>query len=461
MQKNVFIKRSLIIGILALLIGINFTPTLAGDKVEKTTSSNELVEYIRYDDFEDYYIGEVPKSERGWSTSGVTSNQYCEAVVDPLDPGNMVMLVHGSSIDSGVWCRLQQEDFAPSGNYIIHFRIYTPQLSTSKTIYEFLIEDPDEYLVVIHRETGKIRWGGDSFCGGYYEFTPPINPSTTNWIEEELRVKTDEFRLWHDNSIDALGGYCITPVDGMDTWRISNYPSITQSFYIDDFWIIEYNLAPNPPSNPSPGNKETDVDPDTDLSWTCSDPDEDDITYNVYFGDFTPPPLISIGHEDTTYDPGTMNFETKYYWKIEAEDEHGALTTGPIWSFTTIKNDAPSKPIINGPHTGTAGISYTYTFVSIDPDGDDVFYQINWGDGTFEDWFGPYDSNDIITVQHKWSKKGNYTIMARAKDINDNIGEWGTFTVTMPRDKEMSNSLLLQFLQRYPLLNLLVQHFLI
>ena len=654
MFNNIY-KKILVSGIIILFIGISLIPTLAGDKVKKTTNSNEFVEYIRYDDFEDYDVGEVPKSERGWSTSGVTSNQYCEAAVDPLDSNNMVMLVHGSSIDSGIWCHLQQDNFATAGEYSVHYRIYTPQLSTSKTIYEWFMEGPDDpYLVLIHRKTGQVRWGGDSYCGGYYEFSPQINPSTSRWIEEEVRVKTDEFRLWHDQSTDALGGYCNDPINGVDTWRISNYPSITQSFYIDDFWITEYNLPPeiptdpdpsdgeidvdinsdlswncsdgdgenltfdvyfgdsNPPSlvssgqtenyytldtldyetqyfwkiiakddygtsakspvwdfttvpepndppeapsnpdpydgetdvelnadlywtcsdpdgdsltydvyfgksnppplvssgqtemfyspgvmnynsqyfwrivaedehgastsgpiwsfstlgndppetpsNPNPEDGEIDVDPEVDLSWVCIDPDGDDIIYNIYFGEYSPPPLVASSYHDTIYNPGTMNYDTTYYWSIDAEDENGFFTDGPIWSFTTVDKDPPKTPVINGPQVGKTGINYTYTFVSEEPNDDNVFYQINWGDGTIEDWFGPYESDEIVTKHHTWNKKGNYTIMARAKDLHDNIGEWGTFTVTMPRDKAISKSMFLWFLEKFPILQQLIHH---
>jgi hypothetical protein len=55
----------------------------------------------------------------------------------------------------------------------------------------------------------------------------------------------------------------------------------------------------------------------------------------VYFGTTTPPPQVATGIADTTYDPGTMGYETKYYWKIIAFDDQGAFTPGPIWSFTT------------------------------------------------------------------------------------------------------------------------------
>ncbi|GAF72541.1 unnamed protein product, partial [marine sediment metagenome] len=80
-----------------------------------------------------------------------------------------------------------------------------------------------------------------------------------------------------------------------------------------------------------------------DLSWICSDPDGDSLTYDVYFeaDDSTPDVLVSDDQTDTTFDPGTLDYETTYYWQIIAEDEHGASTESPIWSFTTEEEPEP------------------------------------------------------------------------------------------------------------------------
>ena len=117
--------------------------------------------------------------------------------------------------------------------------------------------------------------------------------------------------------------------------------------------------------------------------------------------------------------------------------------------------DAPNAPNINGPHRGLPGVEYNYTFVTIDPNGDDVFYYITWGDGICESWIGPYASGEMITLNHTWNKKDIYSITARAKDSNSLIGPWGVFRVTMPRDKTISSSSLFRFLEQYPLLQTL------
>jgi parallel beta-helix repeat protein len=125
-------------------------------------------------------------------------------------------------------------------------------------------------------------------------------------------------------------------------------------------------------------------------------------------------------------------------------------------------NQPPGITIINGPSSGTTGHIYSYTFVSVDPDDDDVFYQINWGDGTVEGWIGPFDSNEIYISEYAWAEQGNYTIMARAKDDFNVIGDWGMFLVNMPRNRGI-NTPFINWLQShpnmFPILQLLLHRF--
>ena len=56
----------------------------------------------------------------------------------------------------------------------------------------------------------------------------------------------------------------------------------------------------------------------------------------------------------------------------------------PAFTITAVANEPPYAPIINGPTYGKTGTEYNYTFSTIDPDGDDVYYYIHWGDGNYE-----------------------------------------------------------------------------
>lgn len=112
------------------------------------------------------------------------------------------------------------------------------------------------------------------------------------------------------------------------------------------------NEAPYEPSNPSPANGATGVSTTTDLSWTGGDPNGDDtVTYDVYLG--TSPTSLSLVCSDissTTCDPGTLNKNTTYYWKVVAEDEFGLTTESDVWSFTSMGDD---KITIDSPDNGS------------------------------------------------------------------------------------------------------------
>ncbi len=97
------------------------------------------------------------------------------------------------------------------------------------------------------------------------------------------------------------------------------------------------NDPPALPSNPSPPNGASGQGIDKDLSWTGGDPDGDAVTYDVYFetGDSMPDVLVADNQAGTTYDPGTLNANTQYYWQVVAQDEHGAIANGPVWDFNT------------------------------------------------------------------------------------------------------------------------------
>ena len=98
--------------------------------------------------------------------------------------------------------------------------------------------------------------------------------------------------------------------------------------------------------------------------------------------------------------------------------------------------EPPERPSIDGPTNGKVGVEYKYTFATIDPYESDIYYYIEWGDGDFEDWFGPYSSGEEVTLSHAWSEEETYTIQAKARNIYGVESDWGTLEVTMPLNQQ-------------------------
>jgi len=235
-------------------------------------------------------------------------------------------------------------------------------------------------------------------------------------------------------------------------WQIEAWDNKSAS-NISAIWLFTTrgNNPPNTPSNPIPPDGAENWTGGS-LCWTGGDPDGDDVVYDVYFGKSSPPPMIVEDQFGNCTDPGTLEFNTTYYWKIVAWDEHGESTMGPIWSFTTIVSQPPETPIINGPTKGKPDIEYNYTFVTTDPEGDNVSYYIDWhstGDGF---WIGPFTSGDELILPHTWPEYGTFTISAKAKDSFGSESNWSKFEVIIPRNKAFiyNFNLLSWFFERYP-----------
>jgi len=198
---------------------------------------------------------------------------------------------------------------------------------------------------------------------------------------------------------------------------------------VEDLFIAKlihnYNNPPNTPSDPNPINGANHVSINTDLSWTCSDPDGDPLTYDVYFGTNSNPPIVQSNWSSTSYDQGIMSCGITYFWKIIAWDDQSSSTSGPIWSFTTKINQPPNPPTITGPHYGKINTEYTYIFGPFtEPDGDSIYCYCDWGDGTPSDWFGPYSSGETVNASHMWTEPGTYSIQVKLRDINGLESDW-------------------------------------
>jgi uncharacterized protein (TIGR02145 family) len=103
----------------------------------------------------------------------------------------------------------------------------------------------------------------------------------------------------------------------------------------DELIYSTLNYPPEPPSSPIPVDGAENQSIEVDISWTCTDPEGDPMTYDIYFGTEAIPPLVATGHTETTYDPGTLEINTEYFWKIVSHDNANHTTEGIVWSFTT------------------------------------------------------------------------------------------------------------------------------
>jgi hypothetical protein len=124
-----------------------------------------------------------------------------------------------------------------------------------------------------------------------------------------------------------------------------------------------------------------------------------------------------------------------------------AMATIATWaSSPIIENNAPDKPQTpNGPDTIKPFVSQTFTTISEDVDGDQIYYLFDWGDGTHSGWVGPLNSGEIAHASHKWTEKGEYKIQVKAKDEHGIQSGWSDSPKLMQYDTNIFTSLFLRF----------------
>jgi len=120
-------------------------------------------------------------------------------------------------------------------------------------------------------------------------------------------------------------------------WRVDEFDAVET--HKGDVWSF---TTPGAVGHPQPAYGATDVSLNTMLSWTPSDSaashqlyigtDKEtvrsaDIGASEYKGS------IALGAE--SYDPGLLDADIVYYWRVDEVDGQGNTLTGPLWTFTT------------------------------------------------------------------------------------------------------------------------------
>jgi VCBS repeat-containing protein len=180
-----------------------------------------------------------------------------------------------------------------------------------------------------------------------------------------------------------------------------------------------------------------------DVLINDNDIDGDELTVN----NVKQPPHGSVTYDgDFVYYTPKINFQGFDSFTYDISDGHGKFDTATVNITVRQINHAPTAPIINGPNTGSPNTQYNYAFISQDQDGDDVFYEILWGDGTVEEWIGPYTENEAVSIVKTWPEQGVYNLRARARDVHGATSDFTTFKVVIPRARFSIRNVILDFL---------------
>jgi len=253
------------------------------------------------------------------------------------------------------------------------------------TFYISIPQDPDGDQVYY-----LINWGDGTSSEWIGPFDPGLEVSISHeWSEEgtyEIKIKAK-----NQDGESRYTVYNLTLSSELKLFALSmGYEDITYTFTFywtdDDYYIM--------------------------IDWGDGGPNE-------WIGPYNQPILLS--HE--------WDLPGEYIIKIRMKDVYGHITDWIEFMITilSLENSAPSKPYIDGKWINPR-VEIECNFRAIDPDGDDIKYHINWGDGSY--FVTDFNkSNLTVTVRHIYCAKGCYTIRAFAEDTYGAKGPENTLSV--------------------------------
>jgi len=273
---------------------------------------------------------------------------------------------------------------------------------------------------------------------------------STLWDEDDI-LERGMFQAWWDDGLDWIGGmtdmalyYVYENYSGggysqyyFEAYNILGDPSIK-------IWRNDPSGSPDIPSKPD-GPVQGTVGYEYSFSTSTNDPDNDQIYFMWDWGDGNLSEWMGpYSSGDTCSASHIWNSGGNFTIKVKARDEH---FTQSEWSegsiIQMVYNFPPDKPSISGPYWLIPKVTYNFEISTIEPDGETVFFLVEWGDGDFEEWVGPYSSEEVVTFSHKYTKKGLYKINITAKDINDFESETHqkNIKVSLSRSRIINNPL--------------------
>jgi hypothetical protein len=101
-------------------------------------------------------------------------------------------------------------------------------------------------------------------------------------------------------------------------------------------WNFDVNSNPFAPKTPVPDSGSVGKSCTPTMTWVGTDPQGDDLTYDMYLDTAAVPKLTVAGLPSASYSPASALIPfTVYYWKVVAHDPYGGSATSNVWKFTT------------------------------------------------------------------------------------------------------------------------------
>ena len=253
-----------------------------------------------------------------------------------------------------------------------------------------------------------------------------------------------------------LSAYVSGRASGTHWYRVKASNAFGDSAWSNTLSVYTYiDVYPGEVTNVSPPDGASNQGMDVTLSWACTHPKGEAMTYDVVLmqghrteeqGYFSGE-LKSTGQASTTYAASGLAYNQEYSWKIFVHDASGHTRLGPVWYFTTRADTVPPSGTltINNGATSTDSYSVTLGLTASDADSGLRGFSLSNDGVNWKAFTG-------LQQQLSWNIAdpeaggryglSSYTVSVRFQDNQDNCSP--TYTATIAKTASSPGMILLK-----------------
>lgn len=257
------------------------------------------------------------------------------AMFDEIDEGTaMFKLAENSDMipREGYWLPLDADGYNLPSDWYLRTASLASEVVKGYADLEATLGTPPEGIMTI-----RITDEANDNNQGAMEFIFPDFPG-----ESGIEISIDGGTSFPYATTDDAGSYIISGLSEGIYSVFVRHRATSPLVDMGDVTISNvFEGLPDQAGSPFPAHNETEIRTNITIGWT---PGAHAVSHHIFFGTTETPDSVTY-QVSNAFNPGELEPNTKYYWRIDEENGTG-ITEGPLWSFTTSDVGGPSDIVV-------------------------------------------------------------------------------------------------------------------